>query len=113
MLIRCWRSQRSRRFRRRRRDNPAETCHLPRGIVMEIDEAAKMSREAVGIFHSPEGLQGAIDELLSSGFHRAELSLLASEAAIMEKPGHLYTTVDVLADEIGRASWRERVCQYV
>ena len=66
---------------------------------MEIDQAAEMSREAVGIFHTPECLQGAIDELLSSGFHRAELSLLASEAAIMEKLGHLYTKADMLADD--------------
>ena len=66
---------------------------------MDIDQAAEMSREAVGIFHSPESLQGAIDELLSSGFHRAELSLLASEASIVEKLGHLYAKVDVLADD--------------
>ena len=66
---------------------------------MEIDQDVQVSREAVGIFHTPETLQGAIDELLSSGFHRAELSLLASEAAIVEKLGHLYTKVDVLADD--------------
>ena len=35
----------------------------------------------VGVFHSPEDLESAIDELLSSGFDRAELSLLASEDA--------------------------------
>ena len=39
-------------------------------------------REAVGIFRGPDELQGAIDELLSSGFDRSELSLLASEAGI-------------------------------
>lgn len=66
---------------------------------MEIDQAAEMSREAVGIFHRPEELQGAIDELLSSGFHRAELSLLASEEAVVEKLGHIYTKVEVLADD--------------
>ena len=66
---------------------------------MEIDPAAEMSREAVGIFHSPEGLQDAIDELLSSGFHRAELSLLASEAAVVDKLGHMYRKVDALADD--------------
>ena len=66
---------------------------------MEVDQAAETSREAVGIFHSSEGLQDAIDELLSSGFHRAELSLLASEAAIVEKLGHRYAKVDVLADD--------------
>ena len=74
---------------------------------MEIDHAAEMSREAVGIFHSPESFQNAIDELLSSGFHRAELSLLASEAAVVEKLGHRYAKVDVLADdpEVPRAAY--------
>jgi hypothetical protein len=66
---------------------------------MQSDQATDVSREAVGIFHSPEGLQGAIDELLSSGFHRAELSLLASELAVEEKLGHRYARVDVLADD--------------
>jgi hypothetical protein len=65
---------------------------------MEIDPAAEMSREAVGIFHSPEGLQGAIDELLSSGFHRAELSLLASEAAVVDKLGQMYRKAEDLSD---------------
>lgn len=74
---------------------------------MEVDQAAEMSREAVGIFHSPDDFQDAIDELLSSGFHRAELSLLASEAAIVEKLGHRYAKVDVLADdpEVPRAAY--------
>src|SRR3546814_11078462 len=54
---------------------------------------------AVGIFHSSIGLQDAIDELLSSGFHRSELSLLASERAVEEKLGHRYSRVDVLADD--------------
>ncbi len=66
---------------------------------MQVDQAVDVSREAVGIFHSPQGLQGAIDELLSSGFHRAELSLLASELAVVEKLGHRYAKVDVLADD--------------
>jgi hypothetical protein len=39
-------------------------------------------REAVGLFKSSATLQGAIDELLSSGFDRADLSVLGSEAAI-------------------------------
>jgi hypothetical protein len=76
---------------------------------MDIDPlpAADLPREAVGIFHSPDELQGAIDELLSSGFHRAELSLLASESAVVEKLGHLYTKVDGLADdpEVPRAAY--------
>lgn len=66
---------------------------------MEPDQSAGLSREAVGIFHDPQGLQGAIDELLSSGFHRAELSLLASEATVVDKLGHIYRKVDELADD--------------
>ena len=56
-------------------------------------------REAVGIFHRSENLQGAIDELLGSGFHRAELSLLASESTVQEKLGHRYEKASVLADD--------------
>ncbi|CCW17061.1 hypothetical protein EBBID32_14000 [Sphingobium indicum BiD32] len=66
---------------------------------MGIDQASGALREAVGIFHSHRGLQDAIDELLSSGFHRAELSLLASERAVEEKLGHRYSRVDLLADD--------------
>src|SRR3546814_19877456 len=66
---------------------------------MEIDQTKDLWREAVGIFHSSIGLQDAIDELLSSGFHRSELSLLASDRAAEEKLGHRYSRVDVLADD--------------
>lgn len=66
---------------------------------MQIDQATEVTREAVGIFHGPDELQSAIDELLSSGFHRAELSLLASEQAVLEKLGHRYQRVRELADD--------------
>jgi hypothetical protein len=56
-------------------------------------------RETIGIFHRSENLQGAIDELLGSGFDRAKLSLLASESAVQEKLGHRYEKVNVLADD--------------
>ena len=56
-------------------------------------------REAVGVFHDPESLQEAIDELLSSGFDRRELSLLASEHAIEAKLGHRYRKVAELEDD--------------
>src|SRR3546814_7970271 len=45
-----------------------------------------------------ENLQDSIDELLSSGFHRSALSLLASEHAVQEKLGHRYEKVGVHAD---------------
>jgi hypothetical protein len=56
-------------------------------------------REAVGIFHYTENLQGAIDELLGSGFHRAELSLLASEITVQDKLGRRYEKASALADD--------------
>ena len=58
-------------------------------------------REAVGIFHRTEDFQNAIDELLSSGFDRAELSLLASETAVAAKLGHHYRRTSALADNPG------------
>lgn len=56
-------------------------------------------REAVGVFSSEAALQAAIDELLVTGFDRAELSLLASEATVNEKLGHRYQKVAELEDD--------------
>ena len=56
-------------------------------------------REAVGFFQTADALQEAIDDLMSSGFDRAELSLLASEQAVEEKLGHCYERVEELEDE--------------
>jgi len=56
-------------------------------------------REAVGVFHDPESFQEAIDDLLDSGFDRAELSLLASEHAIEANLGHRYRKVAELEDD--------------
>lgn len=70
-----------------------------RGEKMPIDEETNVVREAVGVFSRPEDLQNAIDTLLSSGFHRAELSLLASEQAVEKKLGHRYEKVHALADD--------------
>jgi len=38
-------------------------------------------REAVGVFETIDTLQAAIDDLLSAGFDRAALSLLATDSA--------------------------------
>ncbi|HKS63290.1 MAG TPA: hypothetical protein VJT13_16430 [Xanthobacteraceae bacterium] len=56
-------------------------------------------REAVGVFSKSEDLQAAIDELLSTGFHRAELSLLAGEDVVNEKLGRIYTSAGAVADD--------------
>ena len=50
-------------------------------------------REAVGVFDTANELEAAIDELLSSGFDRAELSLVAGDETIQETLGHLFVKV--------------------
>jgi hypothetical protein len=62
-------------------------------------EAAKpVLREVVAVFHDAERLETAIDELQSSGFDRAEISLLASERTIEQKLGHRYERTSELMD---------------
>src|SRR5690349_13518639 len=68
---------------------------------MPVDENIQTVREAVGVFNSPDDLQDAIDELLSSGFHRAELSLLASERAVVDRLRHQYEKPGTLANDPG------------
>ena len=41
----------------------------------------------------------AIDDLLSAGFDRMDLSLLASAAAVDEKLGHQFAKVETIADD--------------
>lgn len=57
-------------------------------------------REAVGVFHDEASLQGAVDELLISGFDRSSLSLLASEQAVQEKLGHRYDKIKEVEDDL-------------
>jgi hypothetical protein len=66
---------------------------------MPPENEATTVREAVGVFATPETLQEAIDELMSSGFDRADLSLLASEDAVEAKPGHMYRKASELEDD--------------
>jgi hypothetical protein len=60
--------------------------------------SATTVREAVGVFHHWQNLQGAVDELLAHGFDRSEISLLASEKTVVEKLGHIYTKVSEIED---------------
>lgn len=55
-------------------------------------------REAVAVFDTEKALQGAIDELLISGFSRSDLSLLANETAVVDKLGDHYQRVSSLED---------------
>jgi hypothetical protein len=66
---------------------------------MPSEERADTVREAVGVFNSPNKLQDAIDDLMSSGFDRSELSLLAAEKTIEEKLGHKYQKIADLEDD--------------
>jgi hypothetical protein len=67
---------------------------------MASNEEGKTIREAVGVFKTADTLQKAIDELMSSGFDRAELSLLAAEHTVEEKLGHKYRKVAELEDDV-------------
>ncbi|MGE3246621.1 MAG: hypothetical protein AB7F96_20690 [Beijerinckiaceae bacterium] len=58
-------------------------------------------REAVAVFASEKAMQGAIDELLVSGFNQADVSLMASEEAIRSQFGGRYTKVQELEDARG------------
>jgi hypothetical protein len=72
------------------------TSSMPDAHLAEDDAVV---REAVGVFHSADDLQQAIDTLQSSGFHRSALSLLASEKEVVAKLGHIYEkTADLAAD---------------
>lgn len=54
--------------------------------------------EAVGVFHDAASLQAAADDLMTAGFDRAYLNLLAGEKAIEAKLGHAYEKVSDLED---------------
>ena len=54
--------------------------------------------EAVALFHDVKSLQAAIDELLTSGFDRGDLSVLANEKTIEDKLGHSYGSTRDLED---------------
>lgn len=66
---------------------------------MTSGQSEKTRTEAVGVFDDASTFQAAIDELLSSGFDRAEISLLANEHVIGEKLGHMYRKVEDAEDD--------------
>jgi len=55
-------------------------------------------REAVGVFAEEDNYQKAIDELLSSGFDHADLSMLAAETVVQQKLKHSYMQTTDLVD---------------
>lgn len=58
-------------------------------------------REAVGVFTDILAFQSAIDQLLASGFDRADLSMLAAERTVAEHLGRDYRTVAEIEDDAG------------
>ena len=57
--------------------------------------------EVVGVFHTSNDLEAAVDELLSSGFDRAELSLLASQEAVSRELSGQFRSSAEIADSPG------------
>lgn len=72
---------------------------MTRGRAMDSPQRAQTVREAIGVVHDPEAFLTAVDELLSAGFDRADLNLLAGERAIQQKLGHAYQQVQELEDD--------------
>jgi hypothetical protein len=69
------------------------------GSNPRVPPQAARVREVVGVFRDETALEGTIDDLLESGFDRAEISLLASEQAVGETLGHAYRKVAELEDD--------------
>ena len=57
------------------------------------------AREAVGVFDSAEALEAAVDKLEISGFDRAAISVLASDAVVRDRLGALYKSVTDIEDD--------------
>jgi outer membrane lipoprotein SlyB len=76
---------------------------------MQSSTETKTIREAVAIFHDAAKFEAAVDELLSSGFDRADLSLIAGENAVAKKLGHMYRKASEVEDsaEVPRAAYVE------
>jgi hypothetical protein len=68
---------------------------------MDAAKETQMIREAVGVFHDRDTFEDAVEDLMSAGFDRSELSLLASEQAVEQKLGHAYEKVQDLEDDAG------------
>ena len=63
------------------------------------DAEQPIVREAVAVFQTEKDMQAAIDELLTRGFNRAEISLLASTDTVEKKLGHKFQSVRDLEDD--------------
>ena len=64
-----------------------------------VDAAAATLVEAVAVFDTAADFEEAIDELMCSGFDRADLSFVAPDKRIAERLGHTYRTVAEVEDD--------------
>lgn len=64
-------------------------------------DAGTTIREAVAVLDDEKMLEAAIDDLMSAGFDRAEISLLAGAEAVERELGHRYRRVADLEDDAG------------
>ena len=55
-------------------------------------------REAVGVFDDWSSLEAAVDALRAAGFAKEDISLLADQATVEGKLGHVYQRVEELED---------------
>ncbi len=62
-------------------------------------QTGELVREAVGTFRSEERLEAAVSELTSSGWDRAQLSLLAPESLVSPHLGTLQRTAREASDD--------------
>ncbi len=56
-------------------------------------------REVVAVFETRVALENAIEDLMSNGFDRSQLSLLASSEAVEDKLGHRVDDIGAMADD--------------
>jgi len=63
------------------------------------EESGTTIREAVAVFDDEKALEAAIDELSSTGFDRAEISLLAATDTVEQTLGHRFRKVAELEDD--------------
>ena len=65
---------------------------------MSKDDSSRQVREVIGIFADGNHLKVAIDELVSSGFSKDRIGLMASEYAVEQSLGDLYTRINETQD---------------
>jgi hypothetical protein len=67
--------------------------------VIQYTTSTYRAREAVGLFADPDRLEDAIEALEEAGFDRAAISILASDARVRERIGHLYRSSAEAAED--------------